>query len=49
MVPGGIPRYWTADEEALVKRERIYNAASLANCWAYLLRCLARWRRRSGV
>src|SRR5229473_8583816 len=25
MVPGGVPRVWTSDEEALVKRKRIYN------------------------
>lgn len=41
-VPGGTPRHWTRDAEALVKRERIFNAANLASRWAYLLRMLAR-------
>jgi L-ribulose-5-phosphate 4-epimerase len=40
----GVPRHWTADEEALEKRRRIYHADSLASRWAYLLRRLARWR-----
>lgn len=40
MVPGGTPRFWTSDAEALVKRERIYNADGLAARWAYLLRIL---------
>ena len=41
MVPGGTPRSWTEDAEALIKRQRIYNADSLASRWAYLLRVLA--------
>lgn len=49
MLPGGVPRHWTADEEALVKRSRIYHADTLASRWAYLLRSLARWERRSGA
>lgn len=49
MLPGAVPRYWTLDEEALVKRERIYHKDNLANRWAYLLRNLPRWRRRMGL
>jgi L-ribulose-5-phosphate 4-epimerase len=41
MVPGGNPRFWTNDAEALVKRQRIYNADSLTSRWVYLLRVLA--------
>jgi ribulose-5-phosphate 4-epimerase/fuculose-1-phosphate aldolase len=41
-VPGGTPRHWTSDKEALIKRERIFNAANLASRWAYLLRTLRR-------
>jgi len=49
MLPGAVPRYWTPDDEALVKRERIYHGENLASRWAYLLRNLARWRRRKGL
>jgi L-fuculose-phosphate aldolase len=45
MVPGGTPRLWTNDAEALVKRRRIYNAEALASRWAYLLRLLRASRR----
>jgi len=38
LVPGGVPRVWTSDEEALVKRKRIYNAQSLESRWAYYQR-----------
>jgi len=38
LVPGGVPKVWTSDEEALVKRKRIYNAQSLASRWAYYQR-----------
>jgi len=38
MVPGGVPRLWTADDEALVKRKRIYNPEALAGRWAYYQR-----------
>jgi len=38
MVPGGVPKVWTSDEEALVKRKRIYNAQSLESRWAYYQR-----------
>ena len=48
LLPGGVPRHWTADEEALVKRRRIFHADNLASRWAYLLR-LAEWRRRQGT
>lgn len=46
MVPGGTPRTWTSDAEALVKRERIYSAGNLASRWAYLERGLAAASRR---
>jgi L-fuculose-phosphate aldolase len=45
MVPGGVPRFWTSDEEALRKRARIYTAQALESRWAYLERVLARKRR----
>jgi L-fuculose-phosphate aldolase len=38
MVPGGVPRVWTSDAEALVKRRRIYNPEALASRWAYYQR-----------
>ncbi len=38
MVPGGVPRVWTSDDEALVKRKRIYNPEALASRWAYYQR-----------
>lgn len=47
MLPGGVPRYWTSDEEALVKRERIHHPENVATRWAYLLRQLTQWERRS--
>jgi L-fuculose-phosphate aldolase len=45
MVPGGTPRFWTADAEALVKRKRIYNAENLESRWAYYRR-VGKTRRR---
>jgi L-fuculose-phosphate aldolase len=48
MLPGAVPRYWTSDEEALVKRERIHHPENVANRWTYLLRSLARWKRGAG-
>lgn len=38
MTPGGVPRVWTSDAEALVKRRRIYNPEALASRWAYYQR-----------
>ncbi len=38
MTPGGVPRVWTSDEEALVKRKRIYNPQALTSRWAYYQR-----------
>jgi L-fuculose-phosphate aldolase len=38
MVPGGVPRVWTSDEEALVKRKRIYNPEALTSRWSYYQR-----------
>lgn len=46
MVPGGVPRCWTSDREAPVKRERIYHAHNLASRWAYLCRLVDRARSR---
>jgi len=46
MLPGGVPRYWTSDDEALVKRERIHTPANVADRWAYLLRKLRERKRR---
>lgn len=48
MLPGGVPRHWTPDDEALVKRERIHNAANVVDRWAYLLRKLREWKRPDG-
>ena len=38
MVPGGVPRVWTSDDEALMKRKRIYSPEALASRWAYYQR-----------
>jgi len=46
LLPGGIPKHWTSDEEALVKRDRIYSWANHAQRWPYLLRKLKVWERR---
>ncbi len=46
MLPGAEPRHWTTDEEALLKRRRIYHADNLARRWAYLRRILAQYERR---
>ncbi len=35
MLPDATPRFWTGDEEALVKRRRIYNDTALKSRWAY--------------
>jgi L-fuculose-phosphate aldolase len=47
MLPGGVPKHWTSDDEARVKRSRIFHADNLASRWAYLRRTLARSRRPS--
>lgn len=36
---GGLPA-WSAPEESLAKRERIYNEAAISNVWDYLVRQL---------
>jgi L-ribulose-5-phosphate 4-epimerase len=41
MVPGGVPRHWSSDEDALAKRARVHNPTGFADRWAYLLRKLA--------
>jgi L-ribulose-5-phosphate 4-epimerase len=41
MVPGGIPRQWSSDEDALAKRTRVHNPQNFADRWSYLLRKLA--------
>jgi ribulose-5-phosphate 4-epimerase/fuculose-1-phosphate aldolase len=38
MVPGGTPRVWTSDDEALVKRKRIYSPEALQSRWSYYQR-----------
>ncbi len=48
MVPGGIPKHWTPDEEAIVKRDRIYSWQNHAQRWPYLLRKLKKWERLGG-
>lgn len=48
LLPGGTPKYWTSDEEALVKRDRIYSWPNHAQRWPYLLRKLKVWERRGG-
>jgi len=46
LVPGGVPREYTTDEEARAKRERLAGVQSADIRWPYLLRTLARWKRR---
>jgi L-fuculose-phosphate aldolase len=41
MVPGGVPRHWSSDEDALAKRARVHNPQNIADRWTYLLRRLA--------
>lgn len=48
LVPGGAPRHWTPDEEAVVKRDRIYSWQTQAQRWPYLLRKLRKWERLGG-
>jgi L-fuculose-phosphate aldolase len=48
MVPGGLPKHWTADEEAIVKHDRIFSWKTQAQRWPYLLRKLKRWERLGG-
>lgn len=38
MVPGGTPRVWTDDDEALAKRKRIYSPEALQSRWSYYQR-----------
>lgn len=40
MVPGGVPRQWSSDEDALAKRARVHNPQNFADRWSYLLRKL---------
>ena len=47
MVPGGAPRHWTPDEEALVKGARVTTNPPISDRWAYHLRMLAQWERRA--
>ena len=44
LLAGGREQTWTADEQALAKREHVYSARGQANVWAYLTR---RLRQRS--
>ncbi len=46
LVPGGVPRHWSSDEDAMAKRERIHNPVAIADRWAYLLRKLKQQTRR---
>lgn len=48
MVPGGLPKHWTSDGEAIVKRDRIFSWANHAQRWPYLLRKLKKWERLGG-
>jgi L-fuculose-phosphate aldolase len=41
MVPGGVPRHWSSDEDALAKRARVHTPANFGDRWTYLLRKLA--------
>ena len=45
LLAGGREQTWTADEQALAKREHVYSARGQANVWAYLTRRLGRGRR----
>jgi len=46
LLPGAVPRHWSADEDALAKRARVHNPTGIADRWTYLLRKLAQWTRR---
>ncbi len=46
LVPGGVPRHWSSDEDALAKRERVHNPVTIADRWNYLLRKLKEEKRR---
>ncbi|OLC17509.1 MAG: hypothetical protein AUH29_01685 [Candidatus Rokubacteria bacterium 13_1_40CM_69_27] len=41
MVPGGVPKHWSSDEDALAKRTRVHNPQNFTDRWTYLLRKLA--------
>lgn len=38
MLSDATPKFWTSDDEALIKRKRIYNQESLDSRWAYYQR-----------
>jgi L-fuculose-phosphate aldolase len=44
MVPGGVPKHWSSDEDALAKRARVHNPQNFGDRWTYLLRKLAEAR-----
>ncbi len=48
MLPGATPRLWTADDQALVKRKRIYSPEALASRWSYYRRTRLRGVSRGG-
>lgn len=44
LLTAGREQVWTGDEEALRKRERIYNPRAVASIWSYLVRRLDKRR-----
>lgn len=44
LLPGAIPRHWTQDAEALVKRELLLSPGHRKLRWEYLSRRLAKWK-----
>jgi L-fuculose-phosphate aldolase len=44
LLPGGVPRYWSTDADALVKRELLLSPGHLGLRWGYLMRKLAKWK-----
>ncbi len=47
LLPGGVPRHWSTDEDALAKRARVHIPTNIAERWGYLLRKLAQWKRQT--
>lgn len=45
LLPGAIPRHWSSDADALVKRELLLGQGHKELRWNYLLRRLAKWKR----
>jgi len=44
LLPGAIPRHWSSDADALVKRELLLSRGHRELRWNWLLRKLAGWK-----